>query len=124
MVVKLGTLSVAGQGRNLTVDQGADEIDVTTYGSTDKEFIAGLVDRSATLQILDDDVSSAIRTAFAPGASGTLTWFPLGTASGKPKFTVGTAVVTGNNISYPYDGAVIMECSLRLSGAVTEGVAP
>jgi predicted secreted protein len=124
MYVKFGTLSVAGQGRNLEVNQSADDIDVTTYGSTAKEFLAGLIDRAATLQVLDDNASTTIRVAFTPGSSSSLVWFPIGTASGNPKFTVATAVVTQANISYPYDDAVLMDVSMRLSGAVTESTAP
>lgn len=124
MVVKFGTLSVAGQGRNLEVSQSADEIDVTSYGSTAKEFITGLIERSGTLEILDDQASSAIRTAFTPGSANSLTWFPIGTTSGNPKFSVGTAVITEANLSYPYDDAVLISVSMRLSGAVTEGTAP
>lgn len=122
--MKFGTLTVAGQGRQLEVSQQADEIDVTTYGSTDKEFIAGLVERTATLEVLDDSASSTIRTAFKPGTSNSLTWFPIGTTAANPKFSVGTAVVTEQNISYPYDDAVLFEVTLRLSGTVTEGTAP
>ena len=122
--MKFGTLSVAGQGRNLEVSQSADEIDVTTYGSTAKEFITGLIERSASLEILDDSTSSTIRQAFTPGSANSLTWFPIGTASGNPKFSVGTAVITQADISNPYDDAVLISCEMRLSGAVTEGVAP
>jgi predicted secreted protein len=124
MVVKFLGTSVAGFGRNLSVSQTAGEIDVSTYGSVDKEFLAGPVDRSATLEILDDEASSTVRAQFAPGTSGTLQWFPVGTAAGKPKFTVGTAVVTEANLTYPYDDAVLISVSLRLSGSVSEGTAP
>lgn len=124
MVVKFGTLSVAGFGRQLEVEQSANEIDVTAYGSTDQEFIAGFVDRSASLEILDDNSSSTVRSAFTPGTSNSLTWFPIGTTSGNPKLSVGTAVVTEANKSYPYDDAVVISVSMRLSGTVTEGTAP
>lgn len=118
MVVRFGTLSVAGQGRNLEVSQTGDDIDVTTYGSTDKEFITGLVERTATLEILDDSGSSTIRNKFKVGSADSLTWFPVGTPS--PQFSVGTAVVTEANVSYPYDDAVVISVTMRLSGAVTE----
>ena len=121
MAVRFGTFSVAGQGRQLEVSQSADEVDVTTYGSTDKEFLAGLIDRSATLDILDDSANSTIRQAFKTGTSNSLAWFPLGIASGNPKFSVGTAVVTEANLSYPYDDAVVVSVTMRLSGTVTEG---
>lgn len=124
MVIKFGTVDVSGQGRTLDVSQTADEIDVTTYGSTDKEFIVGKVERSATMEVLDDSTSSTIRLALKPGTQNSMAWFPIGTASGNPKFTVGTAVVLENSISYPYDDAVTMSVNVRLSGAVTEGTAP
>lgn len=124
MFAKFGTLSVAGQGRNLEVSQSANEVDVTTYGSAAKEFVAGLIERSASLEILDDSASSAIRTAFTPGSANSLTWFPVGSTAGLPKLSCATAVVTEANISYPYDDAVLISVSLRLSGAVVEGVAP
>lgn len=123
MVAKFGTLSVAGAGRNLEVSQSSDEIDVTTYGSSDKEFIVGFVDRTATLEILDSDSSAAIRDAFVPGTSSSLTWFPIGTASGNPKFFAATAVVKESNKTYPYDGAVLLNVTMRISGTVIESTA-
>jgi predicted secreted protein len=120
MYASFGGVSVAGQGRSLEVSQTANDIDVTSYGSTDQEFITGLVGRTATLQILDDSASSTVRAKFSPGSAGTLIWAPIGTGSGNPKFTVGTARVTEANLSYPYDDAVIIAVSMRLSGAVTE----
>jgi hypothetical protein len=125
MVVRYGTLSVAGQGRNLQVQETAAEIDVTTYGSTDEEFIVGLVDRQGSLDILDgNDPSNAIRAAFTTGTANSMTWFPIGTASGNPKFSCGTVLIKGSTKSYPYDGAVLLNVSLRFSGPVTEATAP
>lgn len=120
MAVRYGTFSVAGQGRQLEVSQSANEVDVTSYGSTDMEFITGLIERSATLEILDDSANAGIRNAFKPGTANSLSWFPLGIGTGNPKFSVGTAVVTEANLSYPYDDAVVVSVSMRLSGAVTE----
>ena len=121
MYATFGGVSVAGFGRSLEVNQQANDIDVSTYGTQDQEFIAGPVGRSATLQVLDDADASTVRQKFGPGSTGTLIWAPQGTGSGKPKFTVGTAVVTEANISYPYDDAVVIDVTLRLSGNVTEG---
>lgn len=120
MYASFGGVSVAGFGRSLEISQSASDIDVTTYGSQDQEFIAGIVGRSATLQILDDSASATVRNKFGPGSSGTLIWAPQGSASGKPKHTVATAVVTEANVSYPYDDAVVIEVTLRISGSVTE----
>jgi hypothetical protein len=106
------------------VSQSGDEIEVTSYGSTDKEFITGFAERSAATEILDDDTSSTIRQATRVGSVGSLGWFPQGTAAGKPKFTVGTAVVLQQNLSYPYDDAVLASVNFRLNGAVTEGTSP
>jgi predicted secreted protein len=124
MVLKFGTHTIAGYGRNFEVSQSADEVDVTAYGSTAREYVAGMLDRSATLEVLDDSTNSTLRTALTPGSSASLTWFPIGSGSGNPKFSVGTAVVTEANFQYPYDDAVLSNVSFRLSGTVTEGTAP
>lgn len=120
MVIRFGTIDISGQGRSLEISQQADDIDVTTYGSTDKEFITGFTERSATLEILDDDSSAVIRSALSPGSSSSLTWFPRGTGSGKPVRSVGTCVVTEANESYPYDDAVVISTTLRLNGRPQE----
>lgn len=120
MYASFAGTSVAGFGRSLEVSQQATDIDVSTYGSVDQEFIAGPVGRSATLEVLDDSDSSTVRQKFGPGSTGTLIWGPQGSGSGKPKFVVGTAVVTEANISYPYDDAVVISVTLRLSGSVQE----
>ena len=124
MVVKFGTLNVSGQGRNLEVNQSADEVDVTAYGSTDKEFILAKTEREATLEVLDDSASSVVRKALAVGSIGSLSWFPVGTTSGNPLLQCATALVREQNLSYPYDDAVTCSVTIRLSGPVTEGTAP
>lgn len=125
MVIKFGTADISGNGRTLDVDETADEVDVTTYGSTDKEFLAGMVDRTATMEILDEkEANATIRTVVKVGTQNSLTWFPNGTASGNQKHSAGTAVVLSRSFSYPYDDAVLMSCNLRISGAVIEGTAP
>lgn len=121
LFIKFGTLDISGQGRTFEVSQSADEIEVTTYASTDKEFIVGMADRSASMEILDDDSSSLVRVSTRIGSASSMVWGPQGTANGKPKFTVGTAVVREQNLSYPYDDAVLLSLTFRLSGAVTEG---
>lgn len=120
MRIYFGTVDVSGQGRSFEVSQSADEVDATTYGSTDKEYIVGLVERDSSLEILDDDTSSTIRNALKPGMTGELKWFPQGSVAGKPSFTVGTALVREQNMSYPYDDVVLLSTSIRLSGAVVE----
>lgn len=125
MVVKFGTADISGNGRTLDVDETADEVDTTTYGSTDKEFITGMVDRTATMEILDDSEANAlIRTTLKVGTSNSMTWFPKGTASGNQKHSAGTVNVLSRSFSYPYDDAVLMSVNLRISGAVIEGTAP
>lgn len=123
MAIWFAGIDISGQARNLEVKQSADEVDVTTYGSVDKEYIVGMIERDATLEVLDDNTASTVRTATRAGSSGTLIWFPKGSTAGYPKFTVGTAVIKEQSLSYPYDDAVSMSVSMRLSGAVTEGTA-
>lgn len=120
MKIFFGTVDISGAGRSFEVSQSADEIDATTYGSTDKEYILGLTERDSSLEVLDDDTSTQIRNALKPGMTGQLKWFPQGSSTGKPVFTVGTALVREQNMSYPYDDVVLLSTSIRLSGAVVE----
>lgn len=124
MVIKFGTLNVSGQGRNLEITQTADEVDVTTYGSVDKEFILAKTEREGTLEVLDDAASSTVRKALGVGSSSSLTWFPIGTTAGNPQFSCATVLVREQGLSYPYDDAVTASVTLRLSGPVVEGTAP
>lgn len=124
MVIKFNTTDVSGQGRAYEVNEEADEIDATTYGSDDKEFILGMIERDSSLEVLDDRDSATIRNALKVGTTGSLTWFPVGTASGNQKLSVGTALVRRRRISYPHDDVVMLSCDIRISGAVTEGTAP
>ena len=124
MRIFFGTVDISGQGRSLEIEQEANEIDATTYGSSDNEYIVGKTDRSASLEVLDDSASTAIRNALTVGTTNSMTWFPQGTASGLPKHTAGTVVVRSNNMSYPHDDVVTMGVDLRISGRPTEGTAP
>lgn len=123
LVIRFGTAVVSGQGRSLDIDLSADEIDATSYGDAEKSFLAGKPDRKASMEVLDDSASSAIRTALAVGTINSMTWFPQGTASGNPKFAAATAVVLSNSISYPYDDVVTMSVDVRISGGVVESTA-
>lgn len=125
MVVKYGTTDVSANGRQLEVEETADEVDTTTYGSTEKEFITGMVERTATLEVLDEDsANAAIRSVFKVGTSNSLTWYPKGTNAGNQKFSAATTNVLSRSFTYPYDEAVLMSCNLRISGPVVEGTSP
>lgn len=115
-------MDVSAQGRAFEINEEADEHDVTTYGSDDKEFIVGMIERDSSLEILDDRASATIRNAMKIGTSNSLTWYPIGTASGNPILSVGTASIKSRAISYPHDDVVMLSLGVRLSGAVVEAV--
>ena len=122
LVIIFDGTNISGQGRTLEISQSSDDIDVTAYGSGDKEFIVGMQERSATVEILDEEESPAIRLALVPGSSGTLAWFPEGEGSGQPSFEA-EAFVMEQNLSYPYDDVVMLNVTMKLSDALEEGVA-
>lgn len=124
MVILFNGVDVSGQGRAFEVSEEADEIDATTYGSDDKEYIVGMTDRDSSLEVLDDASSATVRNAVRVGSSGSLVWYPRGTASGNQKLSVGTAIVKSRTISYPHDDVVMMSVSVRLSGGIDDGTAP
>lgn len=123
MSIKFGTTNISAQGRSLEVGQTADEIETTGYGDSEKTYIAGKTERQVTLEVMDDSTSTTVRTALTPGSASSLTWFPIGTVSGNPKFSFATATVIENNLSYPYDDVVLMSVTIRGSSPLVESTA-
>ncbi len=67
-----------------------------------------------------DGVGSALRSATDPGDSGTLIIAPLGTASGKPKFSCSNALVKSRRIDYPFDNGCRMRIQFQMNDAWDE----
>ena len=122
LVIKYSGTVISGDQRTFSVNDTADLIDATAGSDGRKTWLAGPVDGEASASILAGTAGTALYNLLVPGSSGTLDWFPEGTASGKQR-GYALAVVTARNMSIPYDDVVTIEPTWKLSGAVTGGTA-
>lgn len=121
LVVTFKATNVSGAGRALEVTEEATEIDVTTYGSLDREYlVTKKMERTASFTVLDDAGATATEALFEVGTSGTLIYSPEGTAAGKRRRTV-EALVLRSRKTFPHDDVVQFAVDLRLTGAITKG---
>lgn len=121
LVVTYKGTNVSGAGRALEVTEEVNEIDVTTYGSTDSEYlVTQQKDRTSSLTVLDDAGSTATEELFGVGTSGTLVFSPEGTLAGKRSRTV-TALVLRSRKTFPHDDVVQFAVDFRLTGPITKG---
>lgn len=91
MAVSLGkdvTITGILNARSVTVNNTANEIDVTKFGDTSRQFVKSLVEQTVEIECVD-----------APGVDVGDTFTLGGTATGNTKY-----VVTNVAVSDPIDG--------------------
>lgn len=104
--ITTGTVTLSGDQRTMTWNEnmniadstaGSDTADshVRTFRSIDGSF--GLVDNGAA--------GSALYAAIYSGAQGTLKWFPIGTATGSPVYSI-LSTITQVQQSMPFDDII------------------
>lgn len=102
-----------------------DSAEVTTLGSTNKSYIAGLPDGSIPLDgIYDATVDGYLYTVYSAGVGtgGTaFEFYPAGTATGCVKYA-GTAMVTKYEIATDVGDANKVKGELKVNGAISRTV--
>ena len=112
--------SISGYLNSAELSQTVDELESTTFGDSDKEYIPGLKDRSFSF---DGDWDQTIDGILAPlfGVGGkSLVFGPAGNATGAVKYTCG-AWLQDYPISSSVGDKVGLSGTIRLTGAVTRG---
>ena len=95
----------------------ADTAEVTTFGDSSKEYIAGLKDATISISGSWDATADAILAAIV-GVAGTFEYGPAGSTNGLVKFT-GEAICTSYNVSAPVGDKVSFSAEFQCTGAVT-----
>ncbi len=102
-----------------------DTHDITTFGDTWKEFIAGLKDGGEfTFEgNWDPTPTTGSHDVFKAtlGNSKTIELNPAGTAAGTPKITV-EAIGTAYDFAPAHDDVIQFSCTLKVSGAVVDAL--
>mgnify|MGYP001584672666 FL=1 len=102
------------------------ELDVTAFVDTAERVIAG-IQSSQEFTVsghFDDTATTGPDAVLAPltGTLGTWEWYPIGTTSGRRKFS-GEALCTKYTVGAEVKGRVQFEASFKQDGAVTVGTA-
>lgn len=109
---------------NVDFSQPLETAEVTTFGDSAKEFIAGLKDGSFSLSgkfdpTLDAHMNGVV-AALAAGtlASASVVYGPQGSTSGQVKYTF-EAIVTGYDVSAPVGDVLTWSAECQITGAIT-----
>ena len=97
--------------------------DATAGADTFKTYLTTQLDGTAKFTGLyqGGTASTDIYNLLAEGASGTLIIGVEGTASGKPKKTINTAIVKSRSRKVPYDDVVEVNAEFQFSAAQSDG---
>jgi hypothetical protein len=97
----------------------ADTAEVTTFGDSSKEYIAGLKDATISISGSWDATADGVLAAIV-GVAGSFEYGPAGSAGGSIKFT-GEAICTGYTVTAPVGDKVSFSAEFQVTGAVTRG---
>lgn len=121
MVLQFAGTNISGASRALEINEEVNELDATTYGSADREYLMTKKrNRDGSFTILDDAGATATENLLDVGTTGTLEWAPEGTAAGKRKRTC-TALILRSRKTFPHDDITQFAVNFRLSGSITKG---
>lgn len=103
-----------------------DLIDVTTFGATSRQKIAGFADATVSMSgpwtRAQDQMFTAIYDAFRAGTLASVSWeySPEGTDSGDVKHS-GELVMTSYQVNSSIEDEVTWEAEFEVTGAITSG---
>lgn len=97
----------------------ADTAEVTTFGDTSKDYIAGLKDATISISGSWDATADAVLAAIV-GLSGSFQYGPAGTTASNIKYT-GECICTSYNVSAPVGDKVSFSAEFQVTGNVTRG---
>jgi hypothetical protein len=105
--------------RSINPSFSAEEVDSTTFGDAYREFEQSFKNATISAQYkYDTTIFGQMSAIYNAGDTVTFEIGPDGTTAGKPKIT-GSMVMTTFNVPIGIGDLEILDCSWRVSGAVT-----
>lgn len=121
LYVKFGSTVLSSRFKSWEETQEAGLANASAGADTMNTYLSTLDDGSASLELLEAAVGTALFNAVAPRTSGTLEWGPEGTTSGKPKYTV-VAIVKSRKRSVVHDDVTKLSIEFQFNSST--GVTP
>lgn len=106
--VEVNGVVISDHVSSVTIETSRDEVDVTAFGATNKEILAGLGDATITCEVFADYAAGALDSVMFPLSTGTTPFTvkvrPTSAAisTSNPEYTMSALLFTYN----PIDGAV------------------
>ncbi len=111
-----GSVSLESEFRTFSTSESGDHADASAGNDTYRDKLPTLADASAQYDGLDtnDATGTTNWDAVQLHQAGTLYWYPLGTASAKPKHSA-AAFVNQRDREFPYDDVVTITVGWELT---------
>ena len=117
VVFKVCTVDLSGEHTKVDFPRTADTNEVTTFGKSNKCYIAGLKGATLPFEGLFDTGTDATLAGFF-GTVVTFAYYPAGTATGNVYYT-GTGIMTAYNVNSVVNDAVKANGSIQCSDAIS-----
>jgi hypothetical protein len=117
-------VNITGLADSMSFPQPVDNVEVSVFGTTAKQFVPGLTDGgqfqiSGPLDVALGTFVSAVKAAQAAGSStSTLNFSPAGSVAGQIKVSCET-YISAYDISVGVGGRVEYSATYQITGAVT-----
>jgi len=118
-----GTTWLETDFRSMTTSEDQASADSTAGDDTYNQFIPTFANATGEVRLLDTDgtaTGTAMWGAIAPSTSGTLWWYPSGTASGSISHYA-PAFVSSRGREFPYDDVVTITIGFQFTSSPTAG---
>jgi hypothetical protein len=107
---KLGTVDLSDHVKAFTINQKADELEVTAMGDTGHKFVKGLESNTITVSFLNDDSTASVLQTLQTAYGTSAAFKAVQVQSG------GTATISATNPLY--SGLVLVNNLTPINGAV------
>ncbi|MFW6299492.1 MAG: phage tail tube protein [Oceanicaulis sp.] len=118
-IVKVGSNTVA-ETQSWTLNESSDVAESTAQGDTDKTYLPGQKDWTASVTANLDPSDTTGQGELSTGATVTLNLYPADDESGDAEYS-GSAIVTAVSTSSERQGIVSVNLELQGTGALTKG---
>lgn len=107
--------TITGDFTAFSMDRSSDTVDATAGAEQDRSYLSTIRSMDWSLSVYGGDESTL--QFIKEGTAGLLEVYPKGKTAGLPKHRF-NAIITGHNVSVPFDGIVEIEISGVRNGAM------